>query len=65
MLIQNDRDLRVAYEILYIIWTRHADQIKKSIREYRDRTAGQARIVRSDWDSLLVVFPPWQGSGNL
>lgn len=35
LIINNDRDLRVAYEILHIIGTRHADQIKKSIREYR------------------------------
>lgn len=67
--ICNDRDLRVAYEILQILADKnltakniervreHTKKIKRAIREYRDRNENMAQIVRSDFDSMLVVLP--------
>lgn len=66
MNINNARDLRIAYEILGDLNadTRglsrlkdHADRIKREIRKYHARPVDAARIVRSDYDSLLVVLP--------
>lgn len=66
MTIYNDRDLRIAYEILGDLNadTRglsrvkdHADRIKRAIRDYLARPADIARVIRSDFDSLLVVIP--------
>lgn len=71
MTIQNDHDLRVAYEIMSILDAKplpntvaadakmadHIKRIKRSIREYRDRPRSNAQIVRNDGDSLVVVMP--------
>lgn len=67
--IRNDRDLRVAYEILSILADKgleaknseklkeHTIRIKRAIREYQGCRFDHAQVVRSDYDSLLVVFP--------
>lgn len=71
MTIRNDHDLRVAYEILAILADKplpmtvpadakladHIKRIKRTIRDYRDRTRSQAQIVRNDGDSMVVVLP--------
>ena len=60
MTINNDRDLRVAYELLGILRDTHPDyaqKIKRKIREYHAFPAYAGRIIRCDYDSLLVVFP--------
>lgn len=61
--IQNDRELRTAYEILDILADREGDRanqhrngIKRAIREYRDRSIEQERVIKQDYDSLLVVL---------
>ena len=62
--IENDRELRCVYEILGMLAERTTSnvqervaRIKKAIRKYRDRPVSHEQIVRSDCDSLLVVFP--------
>lgn len=67
--IRNNRDLRVAYEILDILANKdmvaknsekvrnHEIRIKRAIREYLACAPDPAQVVRSDYDSLLVVFP--------
>ena len=51
--VNNDRELRVAYEILEILADREGDRakqrrdsVKRAIRAYQNRPAGQARVDR-------------------
>lgn len=67
--VRNDRDLRVAYEILQILHDKplatknneklqqHIVRVKRAIREYLGCCPAQEQVVRDDGDSLLVVFP--------
>ena len=71
MTINNDRDLRVAYEILSILNDKailnaatdpqkladHIKHIKRTVREYRDRPRSQAQIVENLGDYMVVVLP--------
>ena len=64
MTVNNDRELRVAYEILDILADRDGDRakqrrdsVKRAIRAYQNRPTNQTRVVRSDYSSLVEVFP--------
>lgn len=62
MKINSKSELRTAYEVLEIASASpkmkdYTDRLKKAIREYRDRTASEERVVRNSSDSLLTVFP--------
>lgn len=62
--VHNPHDLRAFYEILHLLENQcddktalHVEKIKMAIRAYRDRPINQAKIVRSDYDSMVVVLP--------